>query len=141
MYCETNPDCTVFTYYKESKAGLEREKLRGACFCRAALAFQDCWMLGTAVVDSTGHGGDVISGPEDCDHLLPGTAGKIEPNPLRKYPGVVVQSEEPAVSAREEAVSDSAVADSEPPSSGFPWAWLLGAWAKSSPQPAAGFSA
>ncbi|CAE7529235.1 MGD1 [Symbiodinium microadriaticum] len=105
MYCETNPDCTVFTYYKDSK---------------------DCWLLGTAVVDPTGNGDDVISGPEDCNHLLPGTAGKIEPNPLRQYPGVVVKSEEPAVSAREAAVSDSAVADSEPPSSGFPWAWLLG---------------
>ena len=73
--------------------------------------------------DGTG----AVSGPEDCAHLLPGATGIIEPNPLRKYPDVVVKNAEPVIAARESVDVQSAnIAPAGDSSSSFPWAWLLG---------------
>ena len=77
-----------------------------------------------------------MSGPEDCAHMLPGTAGKNEPNPLKDFPGVVVESAEsaePVIAARETANGNVQITDASTGASagastgsGFPWAWLLG---------------
>lgn len=104
MYCETNPDCSFFTYYEESK---------------------DCWLLGSDAIRVPNVAG-AVSGQEDCSHMLRGSTISIdEPNPLTKYPDVAVTPQ--ALQRVVAADANNLIVDAGPTaSSGFPFGWVLG---------------
>mmetsp|Transcript_57732 Transcript_57732/g.108183 ORF Transcript_57732/g.108183 Transcript_57732/m.108183 type:complete len:255 (+) Transcript_57732:54-818(+) len=102
MYCAADPACSIFTYYQHNKA---------------------CWLLGDkATVAPVGTG--AVSGPSDCAHLLPGGGTPTGPNPLSKYPDVVVKSEKPVIRAREVG-SETAGLKTEPDQSSRSSFWAL----------------
>eukprot|EP00438_Fugacium_kawagutii_P025311 Skav201471 [mRNA] locus=scaffold663:95530:98513:+ [translate_table: standard] len=107
MYCETNPDCSFFTYYEESK---------------------DCWLLGSDAIRVPNVAG-AVSGPEDCNHMLRGSTIAIdEPNPLTKYPDVAVtpQAVQRVVATDEHGFPVEVGQVGATASSGFPLGWVLG---------------
>ena len=96
MYCETDPECSFFTYYQESK---------------------DCWLLGSKAVRMPNVDG-AVSGPEDCSHMQSGVVA-AEPNPLKEYPDVQVIAQRTVADA-----NDTLVDTAE--GSRFPMNWVLG---------------